>query len=1255
MDQSPDTTPQKTSPFIIKLSCASSSKEPDASSSEPAIDSATSLATKPIAVKMKPVALTLCRLSKDGILTKSPEPLKISPALSLKLGAALRERIPLKSLPSQKETVDTKLDNLNEAGVQRQSLTSHSSKLSDNRLDFVQGGDKSQVWQLTQPPLTMQPSNLHTDDLLDAKYGGGGLETTVVQGSSTTLSPVASGNVTSAKCTKKQISEIETEIEPARKKIKLCDTAEVVSETQPLSPMDITIADINTKKSKIIEFRNPPSEQICIESSICMLDKEKSASIVAQPQICPSTSLPSSVEKTNLSVKSEQTKIILDKKPFAVTTDHHLVIACSSDTSNLGSKDESVENFKTSSPLKSRDSDANQQLLNPQTFTPKVIKIDESDDKSKLKKPVSLLDVDQENKVEALESRVNLESIKSFSPTLTNFALNSEPITNLRDEEIKVNDTFISQMKACEIDQNLKPNLKSTCTFDQSSQKNASFSSNDLKAISLDSNHDDLVKNNSSKIEDKNMSIDTKDQDKKSGSSCKEVKVCPFKLNFEGKLNVEINKSKKVKFKNEAVKKDFVPLHLSKDDFNSEARNETDQNSKESLVYYDDESLKSNNNCEMDSQSKVLLEKSSKSNSQSESVVNNNFEIKDKKLDSKEQKLEGQDEDYSGDEGNELLGISSDESNQMESQNGYKEPEIEFDILDEFESNDNDPDQEARSSDSESEISANEIDAMLEAGLGDYGKPSPENQHEVKEKLILKVRGKDHFEVLPEGWIEVTHNSGIPIYLHKQTRVCCVSKPYFLGPGSTRKHEIPISAIPCLQYQKELEKEKLEAEGKLKGIEENLENKDSSTNNTDCKKSTEANGMDRTDKTENHATQNGCADTNMVDTSAIKSGGMMKNVSNVAKGSNLIFPSAKLESVKEVKVSGSLDYLAVREYCQKRFEFQTITVKRFKTWFGRRKHQKQIKRKQRPFLPDNTQLITCPLPANTDKSTTIGSTSKREFIMNPTGKSPVCILHEYVQHTLRVQPKYIFKELESASTPYGAVVIINEMEYGTGYGSSKKVAKSEAARSALEVLIPKIKKFDPEKRSGDEDDFQDVEFFDQVRVEDPRISDLSVKAGQPFPYQILLECLKRNYGMGDTEISIRMKNLKHQKNEFIMKVGKHKATVVCKNKRDGKHRASQAILQQLHPHIISWGSLLRMYGKGSCKTLKEKKEEEQRITELQSKACVNKPNVSILNKLKEEMMKYREKMKSKKPIGKLIPERMQLFSISDSNLKSIEL
>ncbi|XP_054710415.1 microprocessor complex subunit DGCR8-like [Uloborus diversus] len=372
------------------------------------------------------------------------------------------------------------------------------------------------------------------------------------------------------------------------------------------------------------------------------------------------------------------------------------------------------------------------------------------------------------------------------------------------------------------------------------------------------------------------------------------------------------------------------------------------------------------------------------------------------------------------------------------SSNGF----MEFDILDEFESNDNDPD-EVDSDDSD--ISLDEIDAMLEAGFVNGNTSTRKSsEHEVKEKVILKVKGRDHFDVLPEGWIEVTHNCGMPIYLHKQTRVCSVSKPYFLGPGSARKHEIPLSAIPCLQYLKELEKEKEES-------------------------------------------------------AAIES-------QEANNGEKKIFPSAKLESVKDNKQSGSLDCETLREYCERRFQFQTIKVKRFKTWSGRRQHQKSLKLKHRPTLPDSTKLITCPLPNAPDKSVLLGNASKREFIMNPCGKSPVCILHEYIQHTLRVQPKYIFKELENASTPYGAVVIINDMEYGFGYGSSKKQAKSDAAKSALEILIPKMKMFTSDAQS---DELQDVEFFDEVRVEDPRVCELSVKAGQPYPYQILLECLKR--------------------------------------------------------------------------------------------------------------------------------------------------
>jgi microprocessor complex subunit DGCR8 len=96
--------------------------------------------------------------------------------------------------------------------------------------------------------------------------------------------------------------------------------------------------------------------------------------------------------------------------------------------------------------------------------------------------------------------------------------------------------------------------------------------------------------------------------------------------------------------------------------------------------------------------------------------------------------------------------------------------------------------------------------------------------------------------------------------------------------------------------------------------------------------------------------------------------------------------------------------------------------------------------------------------------------------------------------------------------------------------------------------------------------------------------------------------------------------------------------------------------QALHPHITSWGSLLRLYGNGSVKSFKEKKLEEQEITLLQSKAAINSPNFAILDKLKLELSKLRDKRKQIKPIGVLIPtESDNLPKLSSSNLKNVDL
>lgn len=113
----------------------------------------------------------------------------------------------------------------------------------------------------------------------------------------------------------------------------------------------------------------------------------------------------------------------------------------------------------------------------------------------------------------------------------------------------------------------------------------------------------------------------------------------------------------------------------------------------------------------------------------------------------------------------------------------------------------------------------------------------------------------------------MTHNSGMPLYLHKQTRVCTLAKPYFLGPGSVRKHEVPVSAVPCLQYRRALEEEE---EEKRKEIER-------------------------------------------------KSSGV--------EASKL--PSAKIETIQENLANHSLDSERLRKYCQSLFRFKTIKVMRF--------------------------------------------------------------------------------------------------------------------------------------------------------------------------------------------------------------------------------------------------------------------------------------------------------------------------------------
>ncbi|KAH8356121.1 hypothetical protein KR200_012198, partial [Drosophila serrata] len=567
------------------------------------------------------------------------------------------------------------------------------------------------------------------------------------------------------------------------------------------------------------------------------------------------------------------------------------------------------------------------------------------------------------------------------------------------------------------------------------------------------------------------------------------------------------------------------------------------------------------------------------------------------------------------------------------------------DASDKFVGKDGEEDEEAADGEGEeydsSEFDDEEIENLLDEKLPDELRDSKRPMYEQRFKTVLEEKRLNHFEVLPEGWVQVTHNSGMPLFLHRKTRVCCASRPYFLGTGSARKHAVPLGAIPCLNYRRALDEE---SEADQKNLELEVP---------------PATGVCPITGATATATA-AAAPTNAMDVEGKVTDG--DDVDMKPEGLTALMPAAKIVTVNENTQKESITPDQLNSYCQKLFKFKVIRVLRFRSWNARRKfikNRKHIKNIQRPTLPDGTKLIKFPILAASGDGGAMNPRGRKEWIMNPNGKSFVCILHEYVQHALKTQPTYEFKELQNAATPYSATVSVNNLKYGTGYGTSKKQAKSEAARETLEILIPDVKDKitgNKDQKSGSAKKTQsDLSVFDDIRIEDPRVTEFCNKTTEPSPNAILLTCLQRNYG-SDVQIHQEINRTANNKNEFTMTVGKHTAKVVCKNKREGKQLASQAILQILHPHIMTWGSLLRLYGNNSIKTFKEKKLEEQEITVLQSKAAVNQPNYAILDKLKCEMLKLCAKQESVLTKGTFVPPSdVDLPTSSGSNLNNVEL
>ena len=180
-----------------------------------------------------------------------------------------------------------------------------------------------------------------------------------------------------------------------------------------------------------------------------------------------------------------------------------------------------------------------------------------------------------------------------------------------------------------------------------------------------------------------------------------------------------------------------------------------------------------------------------------------------------------------------------------------------------------------------------------------------------------------------------------------------------------------------------------------------------------------------------------------------------------------MFPRAKISTLAETKKRKSISVEEFRDYCKTLFELKEVKLKKFNSWKDKRIYQKQQLEKtkketiaksktlEKPSLPDGLKLITIPIiemqkhnetQEDTAFNRKVTKKSKREWILNPKGKSPVCILHEYLQQSIKKPPEYNYKEIDSSSTPYR-------------YRNCTSTSPLQSTELLLKIFFPPLKLF----------------------------------------------------------------------------------------------------------------------------------------------------------------------------------------------------
>jgi microprocessor complex subunit DGCR8 len=352
-----------------------------------------------------------------------------------------------------------------------------------------------------------------------------------------------------------------------------------------------------------------------------------------------------------------------------------------------------------------------------------------------------------------------------------------------------------------------------------------------------------------------------------------------------------------------------------------------------------------------------------------------------------------------------------------------------------------------------------------------------------------------HKHSLPDGWCEVFHTSGFPLYFHKQTRVVTLSRPYFLGSISVRHHLIPVASIPCL-YMKRLQ-------------EEQEEPGESSPTNDESKcpfKTTEQENLTLSSNRKRKHSEDDVEEGEI--SSPHPSTGTNLEESPPSSSAQIVSELSSTRPTKPQQLPVSLQILTnstlddtlrfrtltsdeLRSYCQRRFAFEQREFKFFPSLGDKWKYIRQVQMKRREMnTPIDAQIIELQPLSSNDQSVVVSATlkttdtppqpslksstittsestnlnNKKVTIDLYPSKSPIALLQEYALKRLKLSVRYDWFTTDVSNSPFGCRVLIGDTVYGTGIGRNKRTAKLNATEESLIILLPQYKKLQEQQQ-----------------------------------------------------------------------------------------------------------------------------------------------------------------------------------------------